>query len=139
KNELALLNQKLDHIKTEYRYFQNTYKGQTGEVTFFKKNITADALLALWVTVENQAERGRGFGFIRRLIFRIKYGLKDQLFYTYSFGKMIAICQSQYYPVKISELTEEADALEKSLKRFSFDRRMKEYTDFSMHLLKAEL
>jgi len=139
KNELALLNQKLDHIRTESQHFKNTYEGKVGEVVLFKKNITADALLALWVSVEKQAERGRKFGFIKRLIFRIRYGLRDQLFYTYSFEKMIGICQSRYYPTKISELTKKAGVLEKSLKRFSFDSKMKEYTDFSMRLLKAEL
>lgn len=139
KNELAVLSLELDNLKTEYQHFKNTYNGQSGGAFEFKKTISADSLLALWITVENQAKKGRGFGFIKRLIFRIQYGIKDKTFYTHSFEKMIAICQARYYPQKISELTKAIGALEKSLTRFSFDAKMKEYTDLSMRLFKAEL
>jgi len=136
-NELALLKQELDNIKTEHQHFQYSYKEKT--VSEFKKNITADDLLLLWLSVENQAKKGKKFGFIKRLVFRLKYGIKDKSFYSHSFGKMIFICQSIYYPVKISELTDKEKTLETSLKRFSFDGKMKEYTKLSMQLLKAEL
>lgn len=52
---------------------------------------------------------------------------------------MIHVCQSIYYPVKISELTEQAGILEASLQRFSFDDKMKEYTQLCMRLFKSEL
>lgn len=52
---------------------------------------------------------------------------------------MILICQLIYYPAKISELAEKGKTLETSLKKFSFDYKMKEYTNLSMQLLKAEL
>jgi len=137
KNELALLKQELNNIKTEYQHFQNSYKEKT--VSEFKKNMTADDLLLLWLYLENQAKKGKKFGFIKKLIFRIKYGIKDKSFYLQSFEKMIFICQSAYYPVKVSELTYKEKTLETSLKRFSFDGKMKEYTKLSMQLLKAEL
>ncbi|WP_118196906.1 AAA domain-containing protein [Albibacterium indicum] len=140
KNELALLNQELDNIKTEHQHFLNTYQGQTEEtVKYFKPRITSNALLALWVSIENQARKGKKFGLIKRFVFRIKYGIKDRLFYTYSFEKMIHICQSRYYPTKISELEKRARVLENSLTKFSFSSKMKEYTNLSMQLLKAEL
>lgn len=139
KNELALLKQELDNIKTEYQHFQNTYEEQTEESIKFKQTITADALLSLWLSIENQAKKGKRFGFIRKLIFRIKYGIKDKSFYTYSFEKMICICQSKYYATKISELIKIERILEDLLEQFSFDTKMKEYTDLSMRLLKAEL
>jgi superfamily I DNA and/or RNA helicase len=137
KNELALLKQELSNIETEYQHFQNSYKEKT--VSEFKKNMTADDLLLLWLSLENQAKKGKKFGFIKRWIFRIKYGIKDKSFYSQSFEKMIFACQSEYYPVKISELTEKEKILESLLKRFSFDEKMKEYTKLSMQLLKAEL
>ena len=137
KNELALLKQELDNLKTEYLHFQNSYKEKTDFE--FKKNMTADDLLLLWLSFENQAKKGKKFGFIKRLIFRIKYGIKDKSFYLQSFEKMIFLCQSEYYPVKISELTEKEKTLETLLKRFSFDGKMKEYTKLSMQLLKSEL
>jgi superfamily I DNA and/or RNA helicase len=137
KNELAFLKQELDNLKTEYQHFQNSYKEKT--VSEFTENMTADDLLLLWLSFENQAKKGKKFGFIKRWIFRIKYGIKDKSFYSQSFEEMIFICQSVYYPVKISELTKREKALETSLKRFSFDEKMKEYTKLSMQLLKTEL
>jgi len=137
KNELALLRQELDNIKTEYQHFQNNYKDNSDFE--FKKNITAADLLLLWLYFENQAKKGRKFGFIKRLIFRIKYGIKDKSFYSQSFEKIIMIFQSKYYLVKISELIEKESLLETSLKMFSFDEKMKEYTKLSMQLLKAAL
>ncbi len=139
KNELALLKQELDNIKTEYQHFQNIYKEQTNKFTEFKQGITADDLLTLWLSIEKQAEKRKKFGFIKRWRFRMKYGIKDKLFYTYSFEKMIFLCQLIYYPTKISELTKKKKALETFLKKFSFDDKMKEYAKLSMHLLKAEL
>ncbi len=52
---------------------------------------------------------------------------------------MIFICQSKYYQNKISELTEIIELLETSLRNVAFDNKMKEYTETSMQLLKAEL
>ncbi|WP_346316545.1 AAA domain-containing protein [Chitinophaga sp. YIM B06452] len=139
KNESALLKQELDSIETEYQHFQNAYKELTGRSIIFKRNITTGALLSLWLSVENQARKRKEFGFFKRLIFRIKYGIKDKSFYTYSFERMIRICQSRYYPVKISELTERIRILDALIKRFSFDSKMQEYTHHSMQLLKSEL
>ncbi|QEH40626.1 AAA domain-containing protein [Chitinophaga sp. XS-30] len=139
KNELALLKQELDNIKTEYQHFQNTYKEQTGESITFKKNISADALLLLWLSIETQASKRKEFGFIKRFILRIKYGIKEKLFYAYSFERMIWICQSKYYPTKISEFTKRIEILKDFIKRISFDSKMQEYTNLSMQLLKAEL
>ena len=138
KNELALLKQEIDNIKTEYQHFQNTRTEQTQSIQF-KRNITAENLLSLWLSIEKQTEKDKKFGFISKLIFRIKYGINDKLFYKLSFEKMISICQSRYYPTKISELTGRENTLETSFKRFSFDSKMKEYSELSMQLFKAEL
>ena len=137
KNELALLKQEIANIKTEYKHFQKGTK--TIEVIAFKKNITADNLLALWVAVENLTQTGKHFSWLKKMIFRFKYGIKDKTFFNLSVENMISICQSKYYPVKIEELTAKEKTLENSLKRFSFDDKMKEYTRLSMQLFKAEL
>jgi superfamily I DNA and/or RNA helicase/very-short-patch-repair endonuclease len=137
KNELALLKQELDNIKTEYQHFKNS--NNTEEDTELKPAISANKILSLWVEIENQANRGKKFSFLKKIIFRIKYGIRDKSFYNLSFENMIYLCQSMYYPTKISELTNRESALETSLKRFSFDSKMKEYTELSMRLFKAEL
>lgn len=139
KNELASLKLQIDNIKTEYEHFKKTYKDQTGKKVELKKNIAAEKILELWISLEALEKRRKKFGFIRRFIYQLKYGIKDKSFYTNSLDEMIFICQLKYYPSKISELTKRIELLEISLKNFAFDDKMKEYTEMSMQLLKAEL
>lgn len=139
KNELALLKLQIDNIETEYEHFKETYKGKTEKSVILKKNISAEKILELWASLEVLAKSRKKIGFIRRFIHRMKYGIKDKSFYTNSLDEMIFLCQSKYYPAKILELTKKIESLEISLINFAFDNKMKEYTEMSMLLLKAEL
>jgi superfamily I DNA and/or RNA helicase len=139
KNELALLKLQIDNIKTEYKHFKETYKEKKEKTVELKRNIAAGKILELWVTLEALGLRRKKIGFIRRLIFRFKYGIKEKSFYENSFDEMIFMCQLKYYPTKIRELTKRIESLEDSLKYFAFDDKVKEYTEMSMQILKAEL
>lgn len=139
KNELALLKLETENIETEYEHFKETYKGKLNSNVALKRNITSQKILELWINLEVLAQKQRKIGFIRRFIYRLKYGIKDKEFYTNSLEEMIFICQLKYYPTKIGELTEKIDFLTTSLENFAFDSKMKDYTDMSMQLLKAEL
>lgn len=139
KNELASLKLQVDNLKTEYKHFKETYKGTTEKEAELKKNITAEKILELWISLEILGEKRKNINFIRRFIYRLKYGIKDKVFYIKSLAEMIIICQSKYYPTKIRELSNRIEFLEHSLKNFAFDSKMKEYTEMSIQLLKAEL
>lgn len=139
KNELALLKQQIEQIRLEYQHFRETYKSKEAVSGVFTKNLKAKKMLRLWVTLEALGERGKKIGFFRRLIFWFKFGIRDKSFYQKSIDEMIFICQSRYYPTKIQELSRKIESLERSLMNFSFDSRMKLYTDLSMQYFKAEL
>lgn len=139
KNELATLKLKIDNFKTEYAHFKETHKAKSEKNVEFKKNITAEKILELWVSLEIVGKNQKKINFIKRFIYRLKYGIRDKAFYTNTLDKMIFICQSKYYPTKIRELSNRIEFLEHSLKNFSFESKMKEYTEMSMQLLKAEL
>lgn len=139
KNELALLKLQFENIKTEFEHFKDTYKDKAENKVEFKKNITAKKVLELWISLEELGKNRKKIGFIRRLIYLIKYGITDKSFYTNSLDEMIFICQLQYYPIIINELENKIKFLEDSLKNFAFEDKMKEYTEISMQLLKAEL
>ncbi len=139
KNEIASLKLQIDNIKTEYEHFKEAYKGQTGKNVELKKSITAQKILELWLSLEALGKRQKKIGFIRKFIYRLKYGIKNESFYTNSLDEMIFICQLNYYSTKISELTKRINFLELSLENFAFANKMKEYTEMSMQLLKAEL
>ena len=139
KNELALLKLQIDNIKTEYEHFKETYKSKTAKTVELKKSIIAEKILELWISLEGLEERRKKIGFIKRFIYRLKYGIKDKSFYTNTLDEMIFICQYKYYSTKMSELTKRIEILEHALENFAFDIKMKEYTELSMQLLKAEL
>ena len=139
KNELALVKQEIDNVKTERQHFRNAHKEKAVKPIKFKKNITSEDFLTLWLCVEKQAKKGDKFRFFKRLLFRIKYGIKDKSFYEYSFEEIIFICQSIYYNIKTFELIKKKETLNTSLKEFSFDDKMKEYTNLSMLILKSTL
>jgi superfamily I DNA and/or RNA helicase len=137
KNELALLKQELDCLTTEYKHFQDENKIENDIV--FLKSTTSDNLLALWVATENQALTNKKLTWWRKLLYRFRYGKKEKTLFDISTEKAILICQSNYYLVKIDELKKRQNSLEISLNRFSFDNKMKEYSQLSMQLFKSEL
>lgn len=137
KNELALLKQELDCLTTEYKHFQDENK--TEDDIDFLISTPSDKLLALWVAIENQALTNKKLTWWRKLLYWFRYGRKEKNLFDIPAEKAILICQSNYYPVKIEELKNRQNALEISLNRFSFDNKMKEYSQLSMQLFKSEL
>ncbi|MFZ4456911.1 MAG: AAA domain-containing protein [Bacteroidales bacterium] len=137
KNELALLKQKLDSLTTEYKHFQDENKIENNFDLL--KSTTADKLLALWVAIENQALTNKKLTWWQKLLYWYRYGRKEKTLFDIPAEKAILICQSNYYPVKIEELKNRQNALEISLYSFSFDNKMKEYSQLSMQLFKSEL
>lgn len=137
KNELALLKQQIDSITTEYKHFQE--ENNTENDIDSLKSTTADNLLALWVAIENQSYTNKKLTWWRKLLYRFKYGIKERKIFNIPAEKIILLCQSKYYQIKIEELKRLQNTLESSLKHFSFDDKMKEYSQLSMKLFKYEL
>jgi superfamily I DNA and/or RNA helicase len=137
KNELALLNQEIDCLTTEYQHFQD--ENSIGHDLDCFKNKTSDYILALWVSLENQASTNKKPTWFWKLIFWFRYSKKERILFRLPAEETILLCQSNYYPVKIDELRKRQQALENSLNRFSFDDNMEKYTKLSMQLFKLEL
>ena len=139
KNELASIKVLVENIKTEYLHFKNLHGNKNEKNVEFKKNITAKKILELWVSIELIRENQKNINFFRRFLYRFKYGIKDKSFYKNSLDDMILLCQSKYYPIKIDEISNRINILNNLLKNFEFERKMKEYTEMSIQILKAEL
>lgn len=139
KNKLAALKVEIDNIETEYEHFKETNKNKTTTPAYFKRRITAEKMLEFWITLEQLAKSGKKVGYLKRLVFRWKYGITDKWFYKRPLEDMIFICQSAFYQAKISSLSTQRKALENALQHFAFDKKMLEYTQMAMQLLKAEL
>lgn len=137
KNELALFKLEIDKIKTEYQHFTNGVFLPL-EIRF-KKNISSDQLLSLWMKLDDYEQSAKKFTWWRKLVFPFLYGIRDRNFYTLVYQEMIIIVQSKYYEVKISELETTRKSFEDALRNFSFNDKMKEYIEVSMQLFKNAL
>lgn len=137
KNELALLKLEIDKVKTEYQHFSNGSFLPLDKR--FKINISSDQLLSLWMTLDDYEQNAKKFTWWRKLVFPFLYGIRDRNFYTLDYQEMIIIVQSKYYEVKISELETKRINFENALHSFSFNDKMKEYTEVSMQLFKNAL
>lgn len=139
KNQLAQHRLEIENTKTEYRHFKESYKTEIIKEVDLRRNLKAGSILRFWLSIEKLAEKQQSIGFIKKLIYRIKYGIKSQSFNKYTVEEMILSLQLKYYPAKIFELEKSIADLEASLNHFSFDTKMKEYSDAAMKLLKAAL
>lgn len=139
KNQLAALRLEVDNLSTEYAHFKATYSQELPELVALKGAISTTKILALWVRLDALAATQKRIGFVKRLLFRFKYGIKDTSFFKQSLARMIFSCQAAYYPAKIEALSSKIATLERSLEAFDFDGQMKTYATASMHLLKAAL
>lgn len=137
KNELASLKLEIENIKTEYQHF--SFANTLFLEVRFKKNVSSDQLLSLWITIENYEQSGKKFNWWRKLTFPFLYGVRDKNFYEISYQELIRLVQSKYYTTKIFELKLRKQQLESALQDFSFEEKMKDYTDGSMQLLKNTL
>jgi superfamily I DNA and/or RNA helicase len=137
KNELALLKQEIDSLITEHKHFQDENIIETN--IDFLKSTTADNLLTLWVTLESQALNNKKPTWWQKFLYWFKYGRKAKTIFDIPTEKAILVCQSNYYPTKIKELKSRQNSLEIALNHFSFDNKMKEYSQLSMQLFKSEL
>ena len=69
----------------------------------------------------------------------LRFGIISFSFYENSNEQVIDLLQKLYYDRKIEELNDEIQVLTKRLENFRFDRAMREYSDDSMKLFKAQL
>ncbi|WP_445430708.1 AAA domain-containing protein [Chryseobacterium indoltheticum] len=137
KNELAILKLEIENIEIEYQHFTSSISLFAD--VHFKNKISSDQLLSLWITIEKYEQSGKKFNWWRKLVFPFIYGVRDKNFYELPYHELIRLVQSKYYITKIGELKLRKQQLESALQDFSFEGKMKEYTDVSMQLFKSKL
>lgn len=102
KNKLALLKLQIENVETEYRHFTSAMTVPAD--LRFKKNISSEQLLSLWITIEAYEASGKKFNWWRKLTFPFLYGVRDKTFYERSYQELIRSVQATYYTVKFRSL-----------------------------------
>jgi superfamily I DNA and/or RNA helicase len=141
KNKQALLKQELSELQTEYQYYndyyaESSFKQQVSLDTFY--SLSADRVLQVLIEYK-QIIQNRDFRFRNKLYNLLIYGLYNFKIYKCPSEEIISFLQKSYYDLKIKELKSEINTLALKLESYNFELAMKEYTDDSMKLLKANI
>lgn len=139
KNTLSTLTQKLDAILLEQRYFMQYYD-ETNEkdIDFHTiRKMRASAVLKLWAQYEHLAKEQKKITARQKIKNFFQFGIYNRDFYRNSPERIIAICQKYYYEAAQNELHEQINKIKNKLSSYSFDLKMKEYSELSMIIFKS--
>ncbi|MBC7764936.1 MAG: DUF2726 domain-containing protein, partial [Hyphomonadaceae bacterium] len=140
QNRQALLKQALAQLHTEQAYFLKYYSSLTDLSlrlrSFF--NLDADDILTMMFEYM-QAIRKGSIKFRTKLYNLLMHGIYNFSFYNNNPEAIISFLQKTYYMKKYQEIKKEIDKIAVTLDDFNFKSAMKEYSENSMKLFRANL
>jgi len=141
KNEAASLKQELAALRVEKKYFKTFYDETNKDISPYRSlyKHSADTIIKLWFDYLRMVKKDKQIGITSKIKNLLWYGIYSFSFYKNSNEAIIAFLQKQYYARKEHELNGRIQELENLLERFQFDTAMKEYSENSMKLFKANL
>lgn len=139
RNRIAEIDQELLALKPEQFYFEKYYEGKRTVRIYPKQlsQLTSGKLLSLWL--EYEFNSGKKIGFLKKVFISIRFSRAAISLFSHVPEDAIPFVQDLYYKNKIAELCEEKKSLEAKLRDYRFDAKMKELSEKSMKLFKAEL
>ena len=139
RNRIAEIDQELLALKPEQFYFEKYYEGKRTVRIDPKQlsKLTSGKLLSLWL--EYEFNSGKKIGFLKKVFISIRFSRAALSLFSHVPEDAIPFVQDLYYKNKIAELCEEKKSLEAKLRDYHFDAKMKELSEKSMKLFKAEL
>lgn len=139
RNRIAEIDQELLALKPEQFYFEKYYEGKRTVRIYPKQlsQLTSGKLLSLWL--EYEFNSGKKIGFLKKVFISIRFSRAALSLFSHVPEDAIPFIQDLYYKNKIAELCEEKKSLEAKLRDYRFDAKMKELSEKSMKLFKAEL
>ena len=141
KNELCVLMAEEDALKKEKAHFDDYYKTLSVEfpLPIFAKKITAKKILEFSAEYEHLLTQKIKVGVFKKILLRFSYGLKSTDFFGRECEIISAYCQKLFYERRLKEISSRRLSVEKSLKVYDFDEKMKEYSKLSMQVFRHAL
>ena len=141
KNELSGLTTEQDALTKEFEHFKDYYKTLMfdNDMPVFFAKTSARKILQFIAEYELAAEMQQEIGFIKKIVWMFKYGLKSFKFYGKSIDVVAPYCQNIYYSRRLSEIKKRIDEINSEIETFDFDVKMKAYTEMSMTAFKSAL
>lgn len=141
QNRAALLKQELAAFLVEKEHFTAYLNERDEEIAPYRSlyRHKAATIMKLWLDYQQMAEKENQVTLKDKLKYLLRYGIISFSFYKNSTEQVIDLLQKLYYERKIEELNDEIQSLNKRLENYQFDQAMREYSDDSMQLFKAQL
>ena len=139
KNRIAAIQQELLELTPEEHDFASYYESIGHAFQGQVKNLSAAEVLFLWLEYEAYTEKGKRLGLLKRILIWLRFNRSAMELFRQAPETAIPYLQREYYRLHRQELTEEKAHLEQMLQDYSFDEKMKELSDWSLQLFRAEL
>ena len=139
KNRIAAIQQELLELTPEEHDFVSYYESTRQFFQSQVRNLSAAEVLSLWLEYEAYAEKGKRLGLLKRILIWLRFNRSAVELFRQAPEVAIPYLQREYYRLHRQELTEEQEHLEQMLQDDSFDEKMKELSDRSLQLFRAEL
>lgn len=140
QERLAQLNQELNRLKIERKYF-NEYLNETNvtvDYTKYKRSMKSNKWMKLWQECQSISEVNRDIDFFLKLKFFFKYGLYNFSIYSLEISQIITTFQAFYYETRENEILKELDDITAYLNNTS-NHLLDNLTNDSMKFLKNYL
>lgn len=140
QERLAQLNQELNRLKIELKYF-NEYLNETNvtvDYTKYKRSMKSNKWMKLWQECQSISEVNKDINFFFKLKFFFKYGLYNFSIYSLEISQIITTFQAFYYETRENEILKELDDITAYLNNTS-NHLLDNLTNDSMKFLKNYL
>lgn len=141
QNKLAILNQEISELRIEIEYFNKYYNQNKVQSISYNSlyRLNSDKVIKLLIEYEMTIEKYDSLSVKHKIKNLIRYGIVSFKFYKNSNENIVEHFKKMYYELKLKELEQKVEQLSKELENFHFDKAMKEYSEKSMTLFKANL
>lgn len=140
QERLAQLNQELNRLKIERKYF-NEYLNETNvtvDYTKYKRSMKSNKWMKLWQECQSISEVNKDINFFLKLKFFFKYGLYNFSIYSLEISQIITTFQAFYYETRENEVLKELNDITAYLNNTS-NHLLDNLTNDSMKFLKNYL
>lgn len=130
----------LSAFKLEQKYFLDYYDSTFEDISIFKHDkLTSERLIELWTELQHQRENGRQFGFLKRILFKFKYGLTNPSVLAGDTDIVVAYIKKLYYEHKISEMENDITVLTSDLTSQDMDGLLNRLISDSEKMFRSKL
>lgn len=141
KNQLSKLQAEYDALEKEYEHYSDTEEAEEtdGSSQAFGSGLPAEKILEFITEYELQEETAKKVGFFTRLMWFLRYRIRNYKLLKQPAEIVSAVGRKEYYLRKRQELSDSIAEIDKELEAFDFEQRMRDYATISMTLFKASL